>query len=354
MIEVQSNNMDQAITDMLAELETDTDFSPSAFWSEVGLKNVEMLRNSGIENFKRTLANNYYNWMIMNDEDPHFLHRWTFWKSRPNLFSLMARIEGDRSYQTYIQESPSVLSKKEARRYALFVSLGWDIARRHDHRGYMKGAQEPLLGNPIRVRRGLRIISQDIANSALECNILASLRSNAGQSFRVAEVGAGHGRLAHMFLTQKIGKFAIFDIPPALYVSEWYIRRLFPEANIFGFRRFSDWSEIEADVLRSDIAFFSANQIRKVPRHFFDVITSISTLPEMSMTQVQIYLSEFNRIARSHVFLKQWREWRNPLDGTELTMDDYAPGPDWRVTLDKIDPLNPFFFNRVWSRLDSD
>ena len=165
----------------------------------------------------------------------------------------------------------------------------------------------------------------------------------------MAELGAGYGRLGHAFLATQPGQYCIFDIPPALHVSQWYLSRLFPQKRIFGFRPFNNWAEVAAEVEQADLAFFTSNQLALVPDGYFDVVTSISTLPEMSMAQVKLFLAQFARTARGHVFLKQWTSWKNPLDGTDLTMDDYVLGENWRVTLDQVDPINPLFFNRVWS-----
>jgi hypothetical protein len=31
--------------------------------------------------------------------------------------------------------------------------------------------------------------------------------------------------------------------------------------------------------------------------------------------------------------------------------DDYALGESWKMVMDRIDPINPRFFNRVWRRV---
>src|SRR5262245_38384660 len=37
---------------------------PSRFWVELNRKNLEQLQTSGYENFKQTLALNYFTWML--------------------------------------------------------------------------------------------------------------------------------------------------------------------------------------------------------------------------------------------------------------------------------------------------
>ena len=80
------------------------------------------------------------------------------------------------------------------------------------------------------------------------------------------------------------------------------------------------------------------------------MVVSISTLPEMRPEQVALYLEQFRRLADHAIFLKQWRSWTNPSDGTSMSLDDYRLGGDWQVVHDEVDPVNPAFFNRIWHR----
>ena len=37
---------------------------PSRYWEELNSKNLEQLADSGFENFKRTVARNYFTWIV--------------------------------------------------------------------------------------------------------------------------------------------------------------------------------------------------------------------------------------------------------------------------------------------------
>src|SRR5262245_45692364 len=54
---------------MRAVLERDPFFKPSHFWNEIAEKHERMLDAFGIDNFKRTVAHNYHNWMIYTEND---------------------------------------------------------------------------------------------------------------------------------------------------------------------------------------------------------------------------------------------------------------------------------------------
>ena len=346
-----SNDLEISMAEMLAELEKNRDFMPSEFWKDICKKNVQMIRTAGIENFKRTVSNNYFNWMIYSMKDPQFRNVVLTWLRSPRFSTFLFRFEGDRSVQTVIEDRPVELDSSLARRYGLFISMLWDIGQKLDHGGFLKKISEPEIGNPLRISRDGKLISQDLVNSALELNQIMSLERNREGRPRIAEFGAGYGRLAYLFQATQQGQYFIFDIPPALCVSQWYLSQLFPEKRIFHFRPFSDWKDVAEEAAAADIGFFTSNQMALLPRGYFDVLTSISTLPEMSMHQVRLFLDLFAHVTHQHIYLKQWSSWKNPLDGTDLSMTNYDFGANWQMRKYFQDPINPLFFNGVWTHI---
>jgi|tagenome__1003787_1003787.scaffolds.fasta_scaffold15557540_1 hypothetical protein len=47
----------------------------------------------------------------------------------------------------------------------------------------------------------------------------------------------------------------VFDVPPALYLSQWYLTTLFPKRRAFRFRGFETFKEIDGELTEADIAF---------------------------------------------------------------------------------------------------
>ena len=133
-------------------------------------------------------------------------------------------------------------------------------------------------------------------------------------------------------------------------VAQWYLEQTLGRERVFRFRHFDRIEDVQDEIDRASVALFTANQIRKFPDDYFDVMVSISTLPEMRQDQVDLYLAEFQRLSRGHIFLKQFKAWKNPSDGTDLTIDSYRLHPDWQLVVDRSDPVIPCFFNRVWHK----
>ena len=49
-------------------------YQPGEFWNELIAANLRMLELDGIESFKRTLSNNYYNWLVTSPRDVQVRH----------------------------------------------------------------------------------------------------------------------------------------------------------------------------------------------------------------------------------------------------------------------------------------
>lgn len=310
---------------MMKELGSDNPlFLPSDFWADLNEKNRRMLDAEGLSNFKRTVAQNYFNWIIPDADHVLVQHARNEWGRRPNLLPLLTRLKETDRLRFTTSDQRAELTAEQRDIYRQYVCHVWTIMRRLDRHGLRHKVGEPRVGNPLRVMFGLKLLSQDLATSIIECNVLADLTKGV-RSPRIAEVGAGYGRVAHTYAASGLpGQYFVFDIPPALGVAQWYLERTLGPDRIFRFRPFDRFEEIEGELARCKVALFTANQICKFPDRYFDVALTISTLPEMRQEQVDFYLSEFQRLSRGHIFIKQWKAWKNQTDGTDLTSDSYA------------------------------
>lgn len=343
---------------MLKSIEKTPAYLPSKYWDSVCKKNIQMLRAYGINNFKRTVSQNYYNWLIIS-QHPQL----EFLQKKYPIFNKVlhwfTRIESNIEVTTTEHESSFKLTQEQIDVYKDFTTLLWWHARKLDKYNLTESVQEPEFGNPVKITFRLapflkpKLITQDLANSIIECTKLLDLCQQVqSRQIKVFEIGAGSGRLAQVFLTQSVGQYFIFDIPPALALSQSYLSSVFPQKKIFKFRDFSSFAAIQKELENSDVAFFTSNQLQYFPDQFFNIGTTISTLPEMTTEQAQLFVNELSRLSKNFIFIKQWlQDWKNPHDGTFLRKDDYYFAPQiWNLEEDSVDSSNPQFFNRSWKR----
>ena len=341
---------DIALEAMISEIEnSDEIFRPSQFWSGLNRKNQRMLNLEGRDGFKRTISQNYFNWLIADKAHPFFRHAFRQWVRRPNIMPFATSLREADGLRLTTSNEKFKLKFLDRHVYRLYVCFVWTIMMKFDPQGLRFKLSEPAIGNPLPIKYIGQAISQDLATSIIESNVLGNIVKGIGEP-KIAEIGAGYGRLAWTFLRAFPGKYFIFDIPPALSVAQWYLEQTLGKDHVFRFRPFDRFEDISSEIADASVAFFTPNQIKFFPDRYFDATVSVSTLPEMRVDQVVYYLNEMQRLSRCGIFLKQWKTWKNPEDGTNLTNDSYKFNSDWFLSMDRDDPVIPDFFNRVWSR----
>ena len=318
-------------------------YRPGAFWSDLLETNLTMLRTDGIENFKRTVSNNYFNWMVMDPRDPQFRLAVVRWLREPR--RLRVEMERPEGLRLMSRSDAFELSPARSALYRFFVGMAWERAREEDRLGLTDRLQEPSAGNPIRMTADGRAISQDLANSIIECNFAAA-SGRVRDGARVAELGAGYGRVAHVFSAAAELSYAIFDIPPALAVSQWYITQVLGPERVVAFEADGDPTTLEP----GQVGFYTPDQLERAPDGWFGLTQTISTLPEMPAAQSEHFLRLLSDKSSGALFLKQWRRWFNEPDGVEHAEEGYRPPGSWKLVNRRIDPIQPLFFNRLWER----
>jgi putative sugar O-methyltransferase len=331
---------------------------PSAFWKGMGEVNERILGWSGEGNFKRTLNQNYFNFIPIAPDEPRMVRlRRLVPDFTQNILDRYLVDDPDRDSNSwmsfypnyYIFKDPDRSKKREL--YREYLALMYEYALRRDRSGLLASLDEPTLGNPIGVHRCGRLISQDLVNSVRERNsIIAAMEKSADTHFTLGELGAGYGRLGYVLLKTTKWRYFVFDIPPALYVSQWYLTTLFPNRRAFRFRRFDTFEEIESELSQAEIAFFTPNQLTKFPARYFDLFANISSLHEMRRDQIIHYMELMGRATKFALYLKQQKDYVNPIDGLVIGMNDYPLPLRWVQSQERFDLINPGFFERIYRR----
>ena len=316
-------------------------FLPSKFWEALNTKNVQQLETEGIDNFKQTIALNYFTWMI-SYKDAQFLYL----LKNTKLSSWPVILNGLLTYR-----HSSRLTRRQQIELTAFTKMLWKFVERIDTEGLLKVLSEPRTGKPFEIFLDNKLISQDLANSVMEYySICEYFKASKTEKVTICELGAGYGRNAFVFLNAfPHSKYIIIDIPPALYVAQQYLSSIFPDKKILNFRCFNDFNEIERQFHDSDIIFLLPHQAKMLPEKSADLFINISSLHEMKMEQIHEYFKLIDKLTKKFFYTKQWLVSKNPGDGIVITQNDYPVPGHWLELYLRKAKVQTYFFEAMYS-----
>lgn len=318
-------------------------YHPSAFWQKLNLIHMEQLRQGGIENFKYSINTKYFNWGILGILRHQLAPIFYAIRQKNTAAIFDSRIE----YYKNLTINPWNFAWVSAFIYKIYIAAFSDYLAGEDALDLLGRLQEPLPGNPIIVRYKNRVVSQDLCNSIHEFYSITrqiNLKNNA----RIAEIGAGYGRLAYVFLkTLQKSKYTIIDIPPALFISQTYLSSIFSARKIFKFQPFTSFTQIKLNYEKAKIAFLLPNQFEKLPPAYFDLIINISSLHEMTQPQINNYFKLINKIGAKYFYTKQWRKSRTR-DNQFIEEVSYPVPSNWKTIFQRKHPVQSMFFEALY------
>jgi len=295
---------------------------PSKYWEELNRKNLQQLADSRYENFKRTVARNYFTWIVnpLNKQIRFLMRESGFWKSL--IIFVRALFAPRHQY----------LKKRHTIYYNVLTNLLWNYVEKNDSEELLRRLIEPSEGNPPEIIRNGRLISQDLANSVLEYKAILHPEVDRREVRTILELGPGYGRTAYVFLSlQPSCRYILVDIPPALYVAQRYLSTVFPDRRTFQFRPIDNFEEIREEFEDASIVFMTPNQLDLLPDRSVDLFLNISSLHEMRMDQIRFYFNEIERLTRRYFYFKQWQETTVPFENETIRESDYPVRDNWRL-----------------------
>lgn len=331
-------------------------YRPSNYWVVAGSNHTQQLFQGGFDNFKRSVNLKYFGWGILGilrhqlfpviselgrkNLAPvfksYFINPKSSIHSTKKGFNMLSRIM-----------YPESLDAFSAFIYRVYTAFLWDYVSREDKLHILDTLQEPRIGNPFLISYKKRAISQDICNSVHEFYSITK-KIDVRKHMDIAELGAGYGRLAYVFLkAMPKASYTIFDIPPALFISQKYIRSVFPKEKIFYYRHFESFKEIKKEFESARIRFLMAHQIEYLPDKYFDHMLTVSTLHEMTREQIRNYLFQIDRLTKGYFYTKQWKKSLTK-DNDYITEKEYPIPKEWKTIFQRRHPIQSMFFEALY------
>jgi len=340
-------------------------YKPSVFWETIGEYSDKYLSWGGPDNFKRTLNQVYLNFIPSSILSPIILTNINklLHVNILNIHKYKIEDPDNDNYAWFSLLDYYYVFKKPFRKlklflYKLMMIVLYENIRNGKTGPLLKYIEEPKLGNPIIfITPEGKIGSQDIVNSLQEYDLIKTQyeKTYDKRNYVIGELGAGYGRLAYVYKKLTNCRYLIFDIMPALYISQWYFKNLDMKLKIFEFRPdIKSFEEIESELELADIAFFTPNQLELFIDNYFDVFINISSLHEMRREQIKNYLYQINKVTNGMIYLKEYKEYHNPYDNLVICRSDYNITNNHNVLLEKTNDINYDFFELIIDNSKSD
>ncbi|RJQ48197.1 MAG: putative sugar O-methyltransferase [Gammaproteobacteria bacterium] len=316
-------------------------YRASKLWENLFLLHLRWIKENGVSNFKRSVNLGYFQWKIgLRDDQLISVLRHA---------SPLAVLNHFMKIRIPAPLTDDVGSAPQNRFiYRLFMAGLIEAARSVDRQQLFDRIEEPSLGNPWPVYYKNMRTSQDVCNSLIEYYSISSI-SDLPERAIIGELGAGYGRSAYMFLKASPGmKYVVFDIPPAIYVSQWYLSHVFPDKKIFKVQSFRNFEDIRKGYEQSDIAFFLPEQIELFPDKHFNLFLNISSLGEMRLEQIRNYLFQISRMTHGYFYSKQWVTSVNTGDNMVIRKEEYPVPPGWEIVYSRNTIVQKKFFETLY------
>jgi len=312
---------------------------PSRYWQELNQSNLRQLEDQGYESFKKTLALNYFTFLVLRkDVQMNFL-REHLPKGTCMRHALGSPFRG---------MHPG-LNWRQSLLYTYHTLLLWEYANRTIPQGILQALSEPREGGPYKIRLHGKDISQDLANSALEFHSIMAPPVKRSEIGTILELGAGYGRTAFTFLRlMPEVRYIIVDIPPALFVAERYLCSQFPHRRAFRFRPFHAYQEVKQEFENADLIFLLSSQLDCLPAGSVDLFMNISSFHEMRMDQIRYYFSMVDHLTTRFFYTKQWKESTVPYENIKIREDDYPVRSDWEEVFHRDCQVQTQFFEALY------
>ena len=309
------------LTEMMNEIAlARKEILPSKYWVELNKKNIDQLETSKYENFKHTLALNYFTFCIgFTDVQIQYLLR-----NLSTVTILKCAI------LTLFSHRHKYFSFKHSITYNFQVYLLWEFAKSLDRDKSLDVLSEPSEGNPPIIYSHKKLISQDLANSFLEYKSVVDSGIDMSKIKTIIELGGGYGRTAYVYLSlMKSIKYIMVDIPPALYVAEEYLSHQFPSKKVFKFRPFRTFAEVQKEFTEADIIFLLPTQLDLLPPKCADLFINISSFHEMRPDQIEYYFGKVDELTDKYLYFKEWKDTTIPFENIRLTEESYPIRKQW-------------------------
>lgn len=340
----------KTITGMNAYILAQGIYAPSGFWTHYAEYSEWLLKIYGIENFKRTVDHLFHNFLMATNTQPQVVRLRELVseeppganeRSEPPAYGITQRFRrGNLDYPLSNPEAWEI--------YHSSICRLWKYTLDHDTYGLLGQLEESSIGNPLPISYDGKLISSNLAHSVRELTtIFRECGLKGDERLTVCELGAGSGRIAEVIGKTTNYKYIIVDIPPTLFVSQWYITEMFGADQVFAFHPEDDLTPYLEEIKSKRFVFLTGNQMDFLKDKEIDLFININSMTEMNPVQIRKFLENIERVTRSFIFTKNVRSQHNKFEDLTVLESDISFSDRWNITYEAKDDVHPEYLVKV-------
>lgn len=271
------------------------------------------IQSEGIENFRQTVATNYYTFTsgILSPLGKNLIDMEKYHDIKISIHDIVKKHD--------------IFNQQESILYNIMTAVLYRYVQK-EYSEFLLGFKESLDGNAPYLSFDGQSYTQDGLSSLIE---YAAVINDAKYKPSVTmEIGAGSGRTAEFFLKTLDMTYVICDIPPALYVSQYYLGAVFPDKKIMKFDIKLTAEKLQKALTEADLIFIQPKQLNLLGDKSIDLLMAIDCLHEMKKEQVALYFDVADRVAKNFYF-KAWLKTEVPFDEVTHEKGTYPVKTHW-------------------------
>ena len=263
----------------------------STWWHVLNIKNFKSLAEEGVSKYGTNISTSYYTFFDLSND--------YLGASFENIKdSLDIKLNGE------LFKIQNGINYKESLFYNSICLLLYENLKKTKYLNHLKqlndntylGFNDPFIkidGTNVSTDKIVSLFDLENIN---KFNNLENVNS-------ILEIGAGSGRLSECILTfyNKIN-YVVCDIPPALYISYYRLKKAFPEKKISILVEDNDQNSLQHQIKKNDISFIFPHQLKLLKKNSFDTVLAVDCLHEMEKKTISLYFNLINELTNNFYF----------------------------------------------------
>ena len=299
---LEKKNIDNNLVEILDfYVNSDSYRMSSRFWNILNMRNIDQISKNGIEKFAQTVSLNYFTFTDFYDD------------RIKNLITKLKKRNVNISKHEIFKKYKD-LDYTQSINHNIILNLLYSYFENFHNIELLNVFKDKsyLINETPNIEINGIHITQDRINSTLEYLSIKEITKKFTNNFNILEIGAGSGRTTEAILAfenDKINKYFVVDIPPALYLNYLRIKNNFPSKKIDIAKNVSTIDEVKDFINKNDVIFLLPHQLNLLQKcdTEIQIFVAVDCLHEMDKKTIRYYMEYADKLCEFFYF-KIWNK----------------------------------------------